>query len=72
MEPQYEGAQASPAIQMMCRLFVEKVQREQQELAFAAAQTEPERAKEGYVLNIERGIWVREVKTEEAPSEVTA
>ena len=45
----------------MCRLFVEKVQKEQQELAFAATQTEPDKQKEGFVLNIERGIWVREV-----------
>lgn len=62
MEPQFEGAPASPAVQMLCRLFMEKVTREQQELAFAAAQSEPQRTQEGYVLNIERGIWVRQVE----------
>ncbi len=61
METQYEGTQASPAVQMMCRLFVEKVTKEQQELAQAAGQTEPDKIKDGYILNIERGIWVREV-----------
>lgn len=64
MEPtqtQYEGVAASPAVQMLCRLFLEKVNREQQELMFAASQTDQERVNQGFVLNVERGIWVRPI-----------
>jgi hypothetical protein len=61
-QPQFEGAEASPAVQMLCKLFVEKVNREQQELVIAAVNTEPHRAKEGYKLNIEQGVWVREIQ----------
>jgi hypothetical protein len=63
MNSEYETETATPAIKLLCKLYVEKVQREQQELSLAAAQTEPDKIKDGYLLNIEHGIWVREKKS---------
>ena len=71
MNPQYEGIPASPAVRMLCQLFIEKVQREQQDLALAASQTEPQRIQDGFVLNIENAMWVREIKPPEPEKQDT-
>lgn len=65
MNPDYVSAEASTAVKLLCKLFVEKVQREQIELASAAAEVDSQRIQEGYLLNIEHGTWVKEKKIEE-------
>jgi hypothetical protein len=66
-QQQYEGQQASHAVSLLCKMFVEKTMKDQQELVAAANAAEPVRPQEGWQLNIERGIWVRPLAA--APAE---